>query len=307
MNQLAKTYTLPSHCTLCPRRCGANRAQGEVGACGAGGSVKVARAALHHWEEPCISGTKGSGTVFFSGCSLQCCYCQNYQISAEGFGKALSLEALAALFLRLQAEGAHNINLVTPTQWQPWILHALALARADGLHLPIACNTSGYETAEALAAWGDAIDIWLTDFKYADATLAKTLSNAADYPTVAAAAIRTMIERTGAPQFSADGILQKGVIVRHLALPNHTADSFAVLEQLAALQAEFPHGFLPSLMSQYTPFYRAAAHGLGRRITSYEYRRVIDKALALGLCEGYMQEKSSAKEEYTPAFDLTGL
>ena len=162
---MSASIAIPSRCALCPRRCGADRAAGQTGYCGAGGTVRVARAALHHWEEPCISGTHGSGTVFFSGCTLKCCYCQNYPISAECFGRDISVERLAAIFLDLQAQGAHNINLVTPGQWRPWIQAALDLARAQGLRLPIVCNTGGYETPESVAAWDGYADIWLTDWK----------------------------------------------------------------------------------------------------------------------------------------------
>ena len=171
----------PSHCALCPRRCGVDRAAGAVGFCGAGRTLKAARAALHFWEEPCISGTRGSGTVFFSGCTLKCCFCQNYPISAEGLGKEISVEHLAEIFLSLQAQGAHNINLVTPGQWRPWITAALDLARAQGLHLPIVCNTGGYETVENVEAWRGYIDIWLADLKYVSPALSAELSAAPDY------------------------------------------------------------------------------------------------------------------------------
>jgi putative pyruvate formate lyase activating enzyme len=300
-------FSVPSSCALCPRRCGADRAAGRAGFCGAGGTLKAARAALHFWEEPCISGTRGSGTVFFSGCTLKCCYCQNYNISAEGFGKELSVEQLATVFLDLQRQGAHNINLVTPGQWRPWIIAALDLARAQGLSLPIVCNTGGYETVESVEAWRGYIDIWLADLKYVSPTLSQQLSAAPDYFAVARAAIESMLAQVGRPVFDENGLLQRGVILRHLALPGHTEDSFAVLEQLAAWNNADPGCFLPSLMSQYTPFYKAAEHGIGRRITTYEYRRVVDRAMDLGLTTGYMQQKSSAKEEYTPSFDLTGL
>jgi putative pyruvate formate lyase activating enzyme len=304
---ISPAFSVPSSCALCPRRCGADRAAGRTGFCGAGGTLKAARAALHFWEEPCISGTRGSGTVFFSGCTLKCCYCQNYNISAEGFGKELTVEQLAAVFLDLQRQGAHNINLVTPGQWRPWIIAALDLARAQGLSLPIVCNTGGYETVESIEAWRGSIDVWLADLKYVSSALSQQLSAAPDYFAVAKAAIEAMLAQAGRPQFDENGLLRRGVIVRHLALPGHTEDSFAVLEQLAAWNNADPGCFLPSLMSQYTPFYKAAEHGIGRRITSYEYRRVVDRAMDLGLTTGYMQQKSSAKEEYTPSFDLTGL
>lgn len=297
----------PAHCDLCPRHCGANRAQAQIGFCGAGNTLKVARAGLHHWEEPCISGTRGSGTVFFSGCSLKCCYCQNYNISTEALGKEISVERLANIFLELQAQGAHNINLVTPGQWRPWIIAALDIARKNGLKLPIVCNTGGYETVESVHAWAGYVDIWLADYKYASSALSAELSRAADYPQVALDAIRAMLAQTGPLEYDAQGMLQKGVIIRHLAIPGHINDSLAVLDRLATLKKEFPNGFIPSLMSQFTPFYKAAEHGIGRRITTYEYRKVVNYAMELGLTDGYMQEKSSAKEEYTPTFDFTGV
>ena len=302
---------LPQHCTLCPRACGADRAHGRVGLCGAGDSLRVARAALHHWEEPCLSGDPnaptGSGTVFFSGCTLRCCYCQNYPISQQGIGKEISADRLAEIFLELQQGGAKNINLVTAAQYLPWVTRALDTARAKGLALPIVYNTGGYETIEAVKALAGYVDIWLTDCKYADPALSAELSASGDYPSVAEAALRQMLLQTGSPVHSADGYLQRGVIVRHLALPGHVKDSFAVLQILARLKAETGIAFIPSLMSQFTPFYKAAEHGLGRRITTYEYRRVVEEAVRLGLTDGYMQEKSSAKEEYTPPFDLQGV
>lgn len=303
--------SLPHHCRLCPRACGADRAAGQTGYCGADDRLMVARAALHHWEEPCLSGapddTRGSGTVFFSGCALRCCYCQNYPISQEGVGKAITVERLAEIFLRLQRDGARNINLVTATQYLPQVRRALNLARADGLALPIVYNTGGYETVAAVKALTGYVDIWLTDFKYADPALADRLSAAPDYPAVAEAALRQMLLQTGAPVYDKEGFLQRGVIVRHLALPGCVQDSRAVLTTLAHLQQETGIPFVPSLMSQFTPFYKAAEHGLGRRITTYEYRQVIDEAIRLGLTDGYMQEKSSAREEYTPPFDLEGV
>ena len=303
--------SLPHHCRLCPRACGADRAAGQTGYCGADDRLMVARAALHHWEEPCLSGapddTRGSGTVFFSGCALRCCYCQNYPISQEGVGKAITVERLAEIFLRLQRDGARNINLVTATQYLPQVRRALDLARADGLALPIVYNTGGYETVAAVKALTGYVDIWLTDFKYADPALADRLSAAPDYPAVAEAALRQMLLQTGAPVYDKEGFLQRGVIVRHLALPGCVLDSRAVLATLAHLQQETGIPFVPSLMSQFTPFYKAAEHGLGRRITTYEYRQVIDEAIRLGLTDGYMQEKSSAREEYTPPFDLEGV
>lgn len=302
---------LPTHCTLCPRACGADRAAGQTGLCGAGDTLRAARAALHHWEEPCLSGAPeaptGSGTVFFSGCALGCCYCQNYGISQEGQGRPLTEARLAEIFLELQTKGAKNINLVTATQWLPWVLPALDSARRRGLRLPVVYNTGGYETVQTVQALAGYVDIWLTDFKYDSPALAAELSRAGNYPAVADRALRAMLRQTGAPVYDPEGYLRRGVIVRHLVLPGQAADSQAVLRRLAAVRRQEKVPFLLSLMSQFTPFYHAADHGLGRRITSYEYRKVVDAALALGLTDGYMQEKSSAREEYTPPFDGEGL
>ena len=302
---------LPHHCTLCPRACGADRAAGQAGYCGADGRLLVARAALHHWEEPCLSGrpddARGSGTVFFTHCALRCCYCQNYPISQQGVGKAITAARLAEIFLRLQRDGARNLNLVTATQYLPFVVEALDAAKAAGLPLPVVYNTGGYETVDSVRALAGYVDVWLTDFKYASPALAAQLSAAPDYPAVAEAALRQMLAQTGAPVYDGEGFLRRGVIVRHLALPGQWQDSRAVLRTLARLRGETGVPFVPSLMSQFTPFYKAAEHGLGRRITTYEYRRVVDEAIRLGLTEGYMQEKSSAREEYTPPFDLEGV
>lgn len=293
-------------CTLCPRMCHANRYV-RTGICGCGPEIRAARAALHFWEEPCISGQDGSGAVFFSGCTLKCCYCQNYPISQGDVGKEITVERLTEIFLALQKSGAKNLNLVTATQYLPWALPALDAARAAGFALPVVYNTGGYETLETVKALAGYVDIWLADVKYASPDLAAELSAARDYPAVAEAALRQMLRQTGAPVYDTDGYLQKGVIVRHLALPGHTDDSFAVLALLARIRDEEGVPFIPSLMSQFTPFYKAAEHNLGRRITTYEYRKVIDEAVRLGLTDGYMQEKSSAREEYTPPFDLEGV
>ncbi len=295
---------IPVSCTLCPRLCHADRTQ-RAGVCGAGNRLMVARAALHHWEEPCISGSQGSGTVFFSNCSLKCCYCQNYKISHEGLGKAISPERLAQIFLELQQKGAHNINLVTATQWLPWILPALQQAKQQGLTLPIVYNSSGYETPETVRMLADWVDIWLLDVKYVSRELSGLYSLAPNYFDVCKPAVEQALQQTGAPVFDANGLLQKGVILRHMALPGALQDSKAVLDFMASLPK---NRFIPSLMSQYTPFYKADAHKhLKRRISTWEYGQVVDYAIQLGLTEGYMQEKSSAKEEYTPPFDLEGV
>lgn len=302
---------LPTCCRLCPRQCGANRLAGETGQCGAGSKLLVARAALHHWEEPCLSGPadaeNGSGTVFFTGCPLKCCYCQNYAISQEGLGKEIDVARLTDIFLELQKKGAKNLNLVTATQWLPWIRTALRDAKEQGLTIPVVYNTGGYERVETVRALINDVDIWLADYKYADPELAEQLSNAPDYADVCEKAIRQMLVQTGAPRYDSDGYMTRGVILRHLVLPGHAEDSLCVIERMAALRDETGIPFVTSLMCQFTPFYHAAEHGLGRRVTSYEYRKVVDAAIRFGLTDGYMQQKSSAREEYTPPFDFEGV
>ena len=301
---MPKTISIPSRCTLCPRRCGADRAAGRTGFCGAGATLKAARAALHHWEEPCISGTRGSGTVFFSGCTLKCCFCQNYPISAEGLGKEITVEHLAEIFLNLQAQGAHNINLVTPGQWRPWIIAALDIARTKGLRLPIVCNTGGYETVESVEAWRGYIDIWLADLKYVSSALSAELSAAPDYFEVAAAAIDEMVRQVGAYQIGDDGLMRSGVILRHLVLPGQMENTKRVIDYVST---HFPpKTVLFSLMSQYTP-QPGSTGALARRLNEREYRTAVQYMRDCGLTDGFCQELSSAKEEYTPVFDLQGV
>nr|WP_314461369.1 radical SAM protein [uncultured Clostridium sp.] len=292
-------------CSLCPRNCKVNRHQ-TVGYCGCTDTVRAARAALHHWEEPCISGSRGSGTVFFSGCTLRCCFCQNYSISQENFGRELTSDQLSVIFLRLQDEGAHNINLVTATQYLPSVIRALDLAKPK-LAIPVVYNCGGYESGEVIKALDGYVDIWLPDLKYQSSTLSARYSNAADYFEKASKAIRQMILQTGTPRFDPSGeLMEKGVIIRHMVLPGAKEDSMALL---AWIKEELPEGmYYISLLSQYTPFYKSALHPeINRRITSYEYNKVLNKAIDLDLIQGFMQEKSSAKEEYTPPFDLEGI
>lgn len=293
-------------CTLCPRMCRADRTRG-VGFCRAGDTVKAARAALHPWEEPCISGTSGSGTVFFSGCTLKCVFCQNHTLSHENFGKEITVERLAEIFLELQEKGAHNINLVTATQYLPSIKEALDLAR-PAFKLPVVYNSGGYERIETLREFSDYIDIYLPDLKYYDSSLSEKYSAAGDYFQKASAAIKEMIRLTGGLSWDAENktLLKKGVIIRHMVLPGAKNDSIRLLHWI---KEELPPGqYLLSLMSQYTPFYKSSLYPeINRRITSYEYNKVVDTAIELGLIDGYMQEKSSAREEYTPPFDLSGI
>lgn len=292
------------NCSLCPRNCHIDRTS-SFGFCQSSSQIKAARAALHHWEEPCISGTRGSGAIFFSGCTLRCCFCQNYSISSETYGKEISEQKLAQIFLELQNQGAHNINLVTATQYLPSILNALDRIK-DKLNIPVVYNSSGYEKPETIRLLKDYVDIYLPDLKYFSSKLSQKYSKAEDYFKVASNAVRLMIEQTGKPVFDSDGILQKGVIIRHLVLPNCRKDSITLLHWIKETLPD--KSYLISLLSQYTPFYKSHEYPeLNRRITTYEYESVLKEAISLGLVEGFMQEKSSAKEEYTPPFNLEGL
>ena len=292
------------HCTLCPRACGVNRTRGERGFCGADDRLKVARAALHFWEEPCLSGKRGSGTVFFSHCNLRCCYCQNREISSGGFGKEISTERLAEIFLSLQAQGAHNINLVTPTQYYPHIIQARQLAKKRGLSLPIVCNSGGYERVETLKKLDGLIDIYLPDFKYYDERYALRYSAAPHYMEVAAAALEEMLRQTGSPQFDGEGMMQKGVIVRHLALPGLSDDSKRVVK---FLNRTFGSRIIMSLMSQYTPPKDIAFPELSSPLARDDYDDLVEYAQLIGVENAYVQEEGCAEESFIPPFDLTGV
>ena len=287
-------------CTLCPRRCGAERTETEGhGFCGMPAGLRVARAALHLWEEPPLSGTRGSGTVFFSGCTLRCCYCQNREISAGGFGRAVTTGRLREIFEELIAQGAHNINLVTPTHFLPWILPALE----PKLPVPVVYNCGGYESVETLRLLEGKVDVYLPDLKYADAALAARLSAAPDYFPAATAAIREMFRQTG-PYVMEDGLLKRGVMIRHLVLPGQLDNTRRCIDWVA--QTFSPGQVLFSLMSQYTP--QPGSEGaLGRHVTAGEYRSAVDYMKNCGITDGFTQERTAAREEYTPPFDLTGV
>lgn len=291
-------------CNLCPRECGSDR-NAETGFCGCDDKIKVARAALHFWEEPCLSGKRGSGTVFFTGCTLRCCYCQNREISSGGIGREVTVERLADIFLELQDKGAHNINLVTASQYLPFIIKSLDIAKPR-LHIPVVYNCGGYEKKESIRALMGYVDIFLHDLKYFSAELSAKYSLAANYFEVATAALKQMISQTGAPLFDSEGMLQKGVMIRHLVLPGGRKDSLRVLQWI---NDNLPKGeYMLSLMSQFTPNANCQQYKeLNRRITSFEYNSVVDEAIRLGLVDGFMQERSSAKEEYTPPFDFEGV
>lgn len=295
-------------CELCPRHCHARRNQGQAGFCGAADELRIARAALHYWEEPPISGEAGSGAIFFTGCPLRCVFCQNHEISQEGFGLKITVERLAEIMLELQAQGALNINLVTPLHYGPHILEAVRMARKAGLSLPIVCNTSGYETVEAVRAMQGTVDIWLTDFKYASAKLA-TLSKAANYPEVAEAALRAMLQllRTaGGRVVEPDGRMIRGIIVRHLVLPGHIDDSCAVVDrvwELCSNEVDL------SVMNQYTPnkACRLAGGNLARSVIDEEYEVVLDHADEMGFEHLWWQQGGTVSESFIPAFDATGV
>lgn len=288
-------------CTLCPRRCGAERAPtAGRGVCGVGELPKIARAGLHMWEEPCISGTRGSGAVFFSGCGLRCIFCQNEAISHGGAGEYVSVERLAEIFGELEAQGAHNLNLVTAAQFVPQVIRALQISRP---RIPVVYNSSGYETLETLRMLEGYVDVYLPDFKYIDPQMAKLLSGAADYPDVAQAAIAEMLRQTGPAVYDEHGMMLRGTQIRHLVLPGLTGDSMKILSRIADA---FP-GAAVSLMGQYVPFGEALRiPGLNRRLKKKEYARVLAHMEAIGL-EGYRQELDSASEAFVPAFDGTGV
>lgn len=285
-------------CTLCPRRCGVNRYE-KAGFCGEKSAVRIARASLHHWEEPCISGSNGSGTVFFSGCVLKCCFCQNYEISAEGKGFAVTERELADIFIMLQDKGAHNINLVNPTHFVPQILKALELTDGE-LKIPVVYNSGGYENPETLELLRGRVGIFLPDLKYYDSGLSKKFSNAADYFEKTSAAIKKMLEIAGKPMYDKNGIMQRGVIVRHLVLPNCRRDSAKLIEWLSSVFEK--DEILVSVMSQFTPVYKSFDFKeLSRRTSTFEYNYVADLLEKSGF-DGFCQRKSSADESYIPQF-----
>ena len=286
-------------CRLCPRMCGAERERLRgKGLCGCGTLPVISRAALHMWEEPVISGSSGSGTIFFSGCCLGCVFCQNYSISSELRGRAVTPEGLAEIMCELEHKGAHNISFVTGTHYTQAIIRALEIYKPG---IPTVWNSGGYERLETLHALSEYIDIWLPDYKFALPAVAEKYAHAPDYPSVAMNAIQFMCDTAGENVIE-DGILKKGVIVRHLVLPKNVRNSVAALRKISS---ELPRGTLVSIMSQYTPAGNISAFSeLGRRLTAAEYEKVLDTADTLGLT-GFRQELSSAAEEYVPDFDLT--
>lgn len=293
------------NCLLCPRKCGINRRTGQTGVCGVSSEIKVARAALHYWEEPCISGKRGSGAVFFSGCSLHCVFCQNREISDGKEGKVISKERLSDIFMELADKGANNINLVTPGQYIPDIVWAVNDAKSRGMKLPIIYNTSGYENVTELKLLEGIVDVYLPDFKYMDSTLSARYSRAKDYPSIAKQALSEMVRQQ--PDVVIDNatrLIQKGVIVRQLLLPGHVNDAKAVLKYL--YDTYHDHVYI-SMMSQFTPIALKDYPEINRTVTRREYERLVDYALEIGITNAFIQEGDVAKDSFIPAFDCEGV
>lgn len=297
-----------SPCNLCPRECGVDRKSGRKGFCLSDDKIFLARAALHMWEEPCISGEKGSGAVFFSGCNLRCVYCQNYEIAAGRRGKQVSVGRLADIFLELQEKGAANINLVTPDHYVTDILEAVVMAKEKGLTLPVVYNCSGYEKREVIRSLSGIAAVFLTDFKYMDSGLAAKYSSAPDYPAVAKAALEEMVKVAGTPVFDEDGMMKSGVIVRHLLLPGHKKNAKDIARYVYETYGDDVY---LSLMNQYTPFERLKENPecreLCRKVTRREYEAVVDHAIRLGVTNAFIQEGGTAEESFVPEFDGEGV
>lgn len=299
---------MQKRCTLCPRNCVVDRTVGERGICGQTNEIKVARAALHFWEEPCISGAEGSGTVFFSGCSLHCVFCQNQEIANGTAGKVITVERLAEIFLELQEKGANNINLVTPGHFTPQIKEALLMAKQNGLRLPVVYNTGGYESIENIKSLGGLVDIYLPDFKYMSSELSEKYSHAADYAAVVKENLAEMVRQTGMPLFDErgeDGLIKKGTIVRHLLLPGCLEDSKEIIRYL---HETYGNRIYISIMSQFTPLAHMEKYPqLNRKVTAEEYEELVDYAIELGVEQGFIQEEDVASESFIPAFDCEGV
>ena len=299
------TESFMKECRVCPRNCNVDRLSDQKGFCRAGAEIILARAALHMWEEPCISGKEGSGAVFFSGCSLGCKFCQNGQISRGQTGKKVTADRLADIFLELQQQKANNINLVTAGHFLPQVAEAIEKSRNRGLQIPVVYNSSGYEKSEMLKLLEGLVDIYLPDFKYMDPELAEKYSYARDYPEVAREALKEMVRQVGTPEFDRQGIMKKGVIVRHLLLPGHVKDSRRVLEYLLSTYGK---EIYISLMNQYTPMPAMKDDPrLSRKVTNREYQRLIDYGIQLGLENGFIQEGETAKESFIPEFNGEGI
>ena len=288
-------------CEICPHKCRIDRTKGKIGRCKSNETIKIALYSTHNYEEPCISGEKGSGTVFFSNCNLNCVYCQNYEISQKSRGKEITIEELAQIFLKQQEKDVENINLVTPTSYVPQIIEAIKLARAKGLTLPIVYNTNGYENVETIKMLNGYVDIYLPDLKYYFDELGEKYSKVQNYFEIATKAIKEMVNQVGSPEFDERGMLKKGVIIRHLILPNETNNSKKVLKWI---KDELGDKVLISVMAQYFPTYKAKEiENLNRKITQDEYNEVEDYLYNLELENGYIQELGEHEEEYVPTWE----
>lgn len=288
-------------CAICPHNCGINRLNNQIGRCKSKDTVKVALYSTHNFEEPCISGKKGSGTVFFSNCNMNCVFCQNYEISQKGKGKEISIEELADIFIKQQEKDVENINLVTPTSYVPQIIEAIKIARGNGLKLPIVYNTNGYEKVETLKMLDGFVDIYLPDFKYSDNELGKRLSKVNNYFEIATEALKEMYRQTGKAVFNDEGIMQRGMIIRHLVLPNHILNSRRVLKWIN----ENMHDVYVSVMAQYFPTYKAKEiDDISRKLTKEEYEQIENYLYRLDLENGYIQELGEHEEEYVPNWEF---
>ena len=288
-------------CAICPHNCGINRLNNQIGRCKSKDTVKVALYSTHNFEEPCISGKKGSGTVFFSNCNMNCVFCQNYEISQKGKGKEISIEELADIFIKQQKKDVENINLVTPTSYVPQIIEAIKIARGNGLKLPIVYNTNGYEKVETLKMLDGFVDIYLPDFKYSDNELGKRLSKVDNYFEIATEALKEMYRQTGKAVFNDEGIMQRGMIIRHLVLPNHVLNSRRVLKWIN----ENMHDVYVSVMAQYFPTYKAKEiDDISRKLTKEEYEQIENYLYRLDLENGYIQELGEHEEEYVPHWEF---
>lgn len=294
-----------TNCTLCPRNCQVDRVNGHIGYCNVTSDLVVARAALHFWEEPCISGEKGSGTVFFSGCAMGCVYCQNHNIAQGKAGKVVSIARLADIFLELQAQEANNINLVTPSHYVPQIIEAITQAKKSGLKIPIVYNSSGYEKVDTLRQLDGLIDIYLPDMKYMDKEPAGRYSNCPDYFSYASEAIKEMVRQVGIPVFDENEMMKKGVVVRHLMLPGYLTDSKNIIKYL---YETFGDTIYISIMNQYTPLDHVKKYNeINRKITEEEYEELVDYAISLGVENGFIQEGETASESFIPEFNGEGV
>ena len=288
------------NCALCPHKCSINRNDGQIGRCKSKDTVKIALYSTHNFEEPCISGKKGSGTVFFSNCNMNCVFCQNYEISQQGKGKEITIEDLAKIFLIQQSKNVENINLVTPTSYVPQIIEAIKIARKNGLNLPIVYNTNGYENVETIKMLDGYIDIYLPDLKYSDDNLAKRLSKVDNYFEIATEAIKEMKKQVGKTEFNENGIMKKGIIIRHLVLPNHILNSRRVLRWI---NDNIPDSYV-SVMAQYFPTYKAKEiEDINRKLTKKEYQEIENYLYRLNLGNGYIQELGEHEEEYVPKWE----